>query len=336
MIEFSLMAKVPEFLSRFKLNYSLLSLALAALVMLEGAAIMIMARQIDLIQNWGSGLFQGTVALAGAQLFLLGLAALACMVLNGEIFAKVAAVRKLRSLLFRDRAFLFPLFRHAPAAVGAAVAIEGAIIAYYASPMVVSGLGNVRGMWLAIFGAQLFLLGAGLVVARVLDGRLDLPTLVRSAVLLLFATLGVLIYGLASRASITGIGGIQESTVELFGIQMAAVALLAIALLCLGDHAVLRRKVLGWKIGTLGVIALSAVLCFEGMALASVAAPFTLASIGGMRESTMLLAGALLAIMAMVVPASFFFMEKRDASMRKLGYASMLFLIFMLPFAILM
>jgi hypothetical protein len=330
------MAKVPEFLSRFKLNYSLLSLVLAAIILVEGAAVMVMSRQIDLIQNWGSGLYQGTVTLAGAQLFLLGLAAVACVVLNGELFAKVAAVRKVRSLLFRDRAFLFPLFKHAPAVIGAAVALEGLVVAYYASPMVVTGLGNVRGMWLAVFGAQLFMLGAGLAAARVLDGRLNLQLLVRSAVLLAFASLGVLIYGLASRASITGIGGIQESTVELLGIQMAALALLGIALLCLGDLSLLRRKLFGWKLGTLGVIAVSAVLCFEGMVLASVAAPFTLASIGGMRESTMLLAGVLIAVLAMMVPASYFFLEKRDMNVRKLGYASMLFLFFMLPFAILM
>jgi hypothetical protein len=295
-----------------------------------------MARQIDLIENWGTGLFQSTVGLAGVQLLLLGLLAIVCMVINGELLSGVEAVSKVRSLLFKDRAFLAPLFNFAPAVIGAVVAIEGLVVAYYASPMIIHGVGGVRGMWPAAFGAQLFLFGAALTIARMFDGKLDKPTALRSGVLLLFASFGVLVYGLADRATITGIGGIREGTVELLGIQMAAVSMLAIALLWLGDRYFLGRKFLGWKLGTLGVIALSAVLCFEGMVIASVAAPFTLGSIGGMLERTMLLVGVGLAAMAMIVPASFYFMEKKDKSVRKLAYAATLFLFFMLPFSVLM
>lgn len=330
------MAKVPELLSRFKLNYKLLSVAMAAIIMLEGLIIAIMARRIDLIENWGTGLFQSTVALAGVQLFLLGLLAFLCMIANGELLADVDAVRRLRSIMFRDRGFLFPVFSTVPVIIGAVVAAEGLVAAYYASPMVVSGIGGVRGMWLAVFGAQLFLVGSALVTVRLFDGRIDRPALVRSAVLLLFASFGVLVYGLADRATITGIGGLRESTVELLGMQMVVIALAAIALMLLGDRFILGRKFLGWKVGTLGVIGLSVVLCFEGMVAASVAAPFTIGSIGGMTERTMLLAGIGLAILAMIVPASYYLMERKDRHLMKLGYASMLFLFFMLPFSILM
>jgi hypothetical protein len=333
---FSLMAKVPEILSRFKLNYHMLSMALAAIIMLEGLIIAVMARRIDLIENWGTGLFQSTVALAGVQLFLLGFLVFLCMVINSEILIKVDAICRLRNVLFRDRGFLYPVLTAIPIIIGAAVAVEGIVVAYYASPMVVSGIGGVRGMWLAAFGAQLFFLGSALVTVRLFDGRIDRPALVRSAVLLLFASFGVLVYGLADRATITDFGVLSEGTVELIGAQMAVIALAAIALMWLDGRSFLRRKFLGWEIGTLGVIGLSIVLCFEGLVIASVAAPFTIRSMGNISGWVMLLAGVVLAVLAMIVPATYYLMEKRDRHLMKLGYASMLFLIFMLPFAILM
>jgi hypothetical protein len=330
------MAKVPEFLSRFKLSYGLISLAITAIIMLQGAAITVMARRIDLIEDWGTGLFPSTVALIGLQLLVLGMLAFLCMVVNGELLTKVDAVRRFRGMLFKDRGWLFPIITLAPAVIGAIVAVEGLVVAYYASPMVVSGIGNVNGMWPAIFGAQLFLFGSALTVIRTFDGRLDLPATIRSSVLLLFASFGVLVYGLADGTTITGIGGIQEGTVELLGVQMIIIALLAVALMVLGDRYFLGRVLFGWKLGTLGVIGLSVVLCFEGMAVASIAAPFTIDSIGSMLEETMMLVGVGLAVLAMIVPASFYFMEKKDKNVRKLAYAATLFLFFMLPFAILM
>ncbi len=330
------MAKVPDFLSRIKLDYSLLSVAIAVVIVLEGATIAAMARRIDLIENWGSGLDQGAVALIGVQLLALGILALLCVMVNGEHLSGVRVMRRFRILLFRDRAWLFPVFTWAPVIIGAVVAIEGLVASWSASPMVVSGMGNVRGMWLAVFGAQLFLVGSAFFFVRLVDGRLDLPVLVRGSVLLLFASFGVLVYGLADRASITGIGGIQEGTVELLGAQMAVIALAAFALIYLGDRFSLGRKLYGWKIGTMAVIGLSIVLCFEGMIVASIAAPFSIGSIGGMVERTMLIAGVGLAVLAMVVPASYYFLEKKDRNIRKLAYASTLFLFFMLPFSILM
>jgi hypothetical protein len=330
------MAKVPGFLSRIKLSYSLLSVALAAIIMLEGAVIAVMARRIDLLENWGTGLFQGTVALVGVQLLVLGLLALFCVVVNGEYLSGVNTVQKVRGILFRDRSWLFPVFTWAPAVIGAVAAAEGLVFSYYASPMVVSGMGSASAMWPAVFGAQLFLLGLMLTAVRLFDGRMDLPVLVRTVVLGLLASFGVLVYGLADRASIAGIGGIQEGTVEILGIQMAVIVIAAIALMFLGDRFFLERKIFGRKIGTLGIIALSMVLCFEGMVVASVAAPFTLDSIGGMLERTMLVAGVGLAVLAMIVPASFYFLEKKDMDVRKLAYASTLFLFFMLPFSVLM
>ncbi|MDW5562329.1 MAG: hypothetical protein SA339_03810 [Methanomassiliicoccus sp.] len=330
------MAKVPAFLSRFKLNYNLLSLVLAAVIMLEGIIIAVTAKQVDMIESMGAGLSQGTVALIGLQLFAIGLLAFLCMVANGEYLNKIDVVSRLRGKLFRDRAFLFPVFALVPLVIGGLVAVEGLVAAYYASPMVVRGTGDVRTMWPAVFGAQLFLVGIGLIVARLFEGRLDLPVLVRASVLALFASFGVFMYGLAAKASVTGIGAIQGSTVEFLGIQMAAVAIAALALMRLGDRAVLGRRFFGWKIGTLGIIALSMVLCLEGMVLASVAAPFSLDSVGGMQERTMLLTGIGLAILAMVVPASYFLLEKKDLNLRKLGYAATLFLCFLLPFSVLM
>jgi hypothetical protein len=330
------MAKVPAFLSRIKLNSSLLSVVLAVVIMLEGAVIAAMARQIDLVKNWGTGLYASTVALIGVQLFVLGLLALLCVIVNGEFLGKMSVVSKVRGKLFRDRAWLFPVFIWAPVMIGVIVAIEGLVAAYYASPMKISGLGNVRGMWLAAFGAQLFFVGSALSAVRLFDHRLDTPTLVRTAVLLLFVSFGVLIYGLAAKASITGIGGVKEGTVELLGLQMELVALAALAIMYLDGRSFLGRKLFGWKVGTVGVIGLSIVLAFEGMIVASVAAPFSIVSIGGMMERTMLLIGVGLAVLAMVVPASYYFLENKDKDARKLAYASTLFLFFLLPFSVLM
>ena len=224
------MAKVPAFLSRIKLNSSLLSVVLAVVIMLEGVVIAAMARQVDYVKNWGTGLYQSTVALIGVQLLVLGILVLLCVIVNGEFLGKMGVVSKVRSKLFRDRAWLFPVFTWAPVMIGVIVAIEGLVAAYYASPMKVSGLGDITGMWLAAFGAQLFFVGSALTAVRLFDHRLDTPTLVRTTVLLLFVSFGVLIYGLAAKASITGIGGVKEGTVELLGLQMELVALAALVM----------------------------------------------------------------------------------------------------------
>ncbi|MBI0583271.1 MAG: hypothetical protein ISF22_03485 [Methanomassiliicoccus sp.] len=330
------MAKVPSFLSRLRIDPPLLSVALAALIMLQGAAIVAVARQIDMIEKWGTGLFQSTVALIGAQLLVLGLVAILAIVMSGDFLSNFSAVRKVRSLVLKDRAWLYRPLSWVPAAVGAVVMIEAMVVAYYSSPMVIHDLGGVRGMFPALFAAQLFLLGSGLVFFRLFEDRLDLPTASRSSIFLLFASAGVLVYGLADKANITGIGGVQESTFELAGLQLLILSLAAIALIYLDDRYFLAKRLFGWKIGTLGILAIAMVICFQGMVVASIAAPFRVDSIGGMVERTMLLAGLAMAILAMLVPGTYYFLEPKDKAIRKLAHTSCLFLVFMLPFAILM
>jgi hypothetical protein len=329
------MAKVPLGKPKRKFDYSLLSVILAAMVIAEGAALTVGARQIDLIESMGTGLYAITVILVGMQLMLLGVVALFAMILNGDFLRNLSRVKRLRNTLFSDRPKLVTLMEWVPAVVGAIVVVQAFVVAYVASPMTIQGIGGIRGFWLAGFGAQLFILGMGMTALCVLRERMDLRTMIRSSVFLLIATAGLFVFGIADTAYVAGIGGIRESTVEIMGLQLFAVALSGLLLICLNGRSILGRKIKGRKLGTLGIIAISVVLCIQGMVVVSIGANFSIGTLGGL-ERTMVVGGIALALLSLLIPVSFYFMERKDTPVQSLAHSISLFLVFMLPFSLLM
>lgn len=313
-----------------KIRFKHLSLALAVMVLIEGLAIAALAKGVN-IEGIG-GVMPGTVMLFGVGLFLLGLVALISVATSEKLF-------KLDQLLSRiiDLHEIVPkLLSWMSAIVGMVVLVGGLAVTFIAAPMTIQGIGGVRSFWLAGLGAELFVLGAGLVTLRLFKGRESIPLLIRKSLFLLLATVGVFIIGIAARTNIEGIGGIMASTVELAGAQLTVLALLGVLIMYMDGRYIFGKKVLGHRLGAMAELGVATLIGLEGLILASLAAQTTIIGIGTLSESTMLLAGMVLAILALLIPASYYLMEKRDVDTKRLATSACLFLVFLLPFSLLM
>jgi hypothetical protein len=302
-----------------KISFNTSSKVLAAVVLLEGAALAANARQIDL-QRVGT-FMQGTVMLAGVQLLFLGLIALLAFILPGSLFKGRVELNRLMSWL--------------PFITGAIVLIEGLVVITYSSPLSVNGIGSMRSFVPAAFGAQLFFLGAGLVVLRLFSTRDSLKVMFRLAVFLVLASVGLFIIGIADQAFVTGIGGVAKGTLQIGGLQLSALALVGVVLMWLEGYPFMQQKVKGHRLGMLSVMGVATVICLEGMILAGYAAPFSIEGIGGMLERTMMAAGLGLTVVGLLIPASYYFFEKTDYDARKMASSTCLLLVFLLPFSLL-
>ncbi len=112
-------------------------------------------------------------------------------------------------------------------------------------------------------------------------------------------------------------------------------SLTGVALIVIGGRSVLGRKVHGHKLNVILVLGVAAVISLEGLILAGYAAPFSIRSIGGMLERTMLIAGLGLALLGILVPATYYAFEREDHDTRKIATSACLFLVFLLPFSLL-
>jgi hypothetical protein len=306
---------------KVKISFNTLSMVLAAIVLLEGMAIAANARQFNSIQSLGTGLNQGTVALIGAQLLVLGLVALLAFLLPKYVLKGKEKLNKLLSWV--------------PYLAGAIVLVEGLVAVSYASHIDIAGIGGMRSFVLAAFGAQLFVLGVGLVLFRMFAGRESLKLLFRLAMFVALAAVGLFVVGIADHSFISGIGDIDKGLVQLAGAQLFALAMAGIGLMWLEGRSFMQRKVRGHRLGALSVIGIAVLICLEGMILASIAAPFSIDGIGGMLARTMTIGGLLLALLALLIPISYYFFEKGDYDVRKVSSTACLFLVFLLPFALL-
>ncbi len=66
--------------------------------------------------------------------------------------------------------------------------------------MTIAGIDTVGSMWMAGFGAQLFFLGAGLVVLKLLSGREKITIALPVIIFLVLASAGLMLIGIADQA----------------------------------------------------------------------------------------------------------------------------------------
>lgn len=313
-----------------KIRFKHLSLTLAVILLIEGLAIAALAKGVS-IDGIG-GVRQGTVMLAGLGLFLLGLIALLSVTTSEKMFKLDQLLSKIISI----HKIVPKLLTWMPAIVGMAVLIGGLAVALMAAPMTIRGGDQMDSFWLAGLGAQLFALGAGLVTLRLFKGRESLPLLIRKSLFLLLATIGVLVIGIASRTSIVGIGGIKAFTVELAGAQLMVLALLGVLIMYMDGRFIFGKKVLGHRLGPMAELGVATIIGLEGLVLASLSAKATIIGIGVLDEIVMLLGGLFIALLALLIPASYYLLEKKDVDTKKLATSACLFLVFLLPFSLLM
>jgi hypothetical protein len=308
---------------KIKVSFSTASMVLAAIILLEGMAIAANARQINSIQSLNNGLFQSTVALAGVQLLVLGLVAFLAFALPKYVFKD------------NGNAKLNKLLSWLPLLAGIVVLAEGIVVVLYASRMDISGIGFIRGMWAAGFGAQLFVLSVGLVLFKMFSERESVKVLLRLALFVTLGAIGLFVVGVAGETFITGIGLIHTQTLRIAGFQLLALSMVGIVLMYMEGWAFMRKKMFGHRLGALSVIAVAVLICLEGLILAGFAAPFSVDGIGNMMERTMMIAGLVLAILGLLVPATYYFFEEGDYEVKRIASNACLFLIFILPFALL-
>lgn len=306
---------------KVKVSFNTASMVLAAIVLLEGAAIAANATQINRIQSLNNGFFASTVMMIGVQLLVIGLVALLALLLPIYVLKGKEKLNKVLSWV--------------PLLAGAAVLVESIVVILYASPIDITGYGSMGSHIMAAIGAQLFILGVGLVLFKLFSSRESLKVLVRLALFVSLAAAGLFIIGIAEVSFVTGIGGIIKRTLQIGGVQLFALSMAGIVLMWLEGRAFMQRKISGHRLGALSVIAIAVVICFEGMILASLAAPFSITGIGGMLERTMMIAGLALTLLGLLIPASYYFFEKTDYDVRKVSSTACLFLVFLLPFALL-
>lgn len=313
-----------------KIRFKHLSLSLTAIVLIEGLAIAALAKGVS-IDGIG-GVRQGTVMLFGLGLFLLGMVALLSVAISEKMFK----LDQLLSKLIKLHKIISKLLTWMSAIVGAAVLFIGLAVALVAAPMIIDGIGGVRSFWLAGLGAELFVLGAGLVTLRLFKGRDSFPMLIRKSLLLVLAMIGVFVMGIAANTNIEGIGGIMASTVELAGAQLTALSLLGILIMYMDGRSIFGKKLFGHRLGAIAELGIATLIGLEGLVVASLSAKATIAGVGVLDGIVMLLGGLAIAILALLIPASYFLMEKRDMDTKKLATSACLFLVFLLPFSLLM
>ncbi len=307
---------------KLKVNFNTASMVLAAIVLLEGAAIAANARQVNGIQSLHNGFFASTVMMIGVQLLVIGLVAFLALLLSRYVNKRMKKLNKALSWV--------------PVLAGAAVLVEGLVVILYASPITnVAGYGKLGSHIMAAMGAQLFILGVGLVLFKLFTSRQSLKLLVRLSLFIILAAAGLFIIGIAEHAFITGIGNLAKDAAQIVGAQLFALSMTGIVLMWLEERKFMQRKVYGHRLGALTVIGIAFIICMEGLILASLAAPFSIKGIGGMLEQTMMIAGLMLTFLGLLIPASYYFFEKTDYDVRKISSSACLFLVFLLPFALL-
>lgn len=131
-----------------KIRYILNPIGLLAgiIIAIEGLVVMAYAAPVN-VEGIG-GIMKQTVLIGGAQLFILGL------------FLVLSWTFMNQDLTIRDRKILEKRFRIIAVLLGAIVAVEGIIVAFYAGPTFIGGIGGVLGQTVVLAGAQLFVLGA--------------------------------------------------------------------------------------------------------------------------------------------------------------------------------
>jgi hypothetical protein len=128
---------------RYSLN--LIGLLAGIIIAIEGLVVMAYAAPID-VKGIG-GITEQTVLIGGAQLFILGL------------FLVLSWIFMNQDLTTRDRKIFEKKLRIIAVLLGAIVAVEGIIVAFYAGPTFIGGIGGVLEQTVVLAGAQLFVLG---------------------------------------------------------------------------------------------------------------------------------------------------------------------------------
>jgi len=187
---------------------------------------------------------------------------------------------------------------------GAVLSVEGLFISIFLGPIQIKGLGEFSRYTVILAGVQLLILGLLILLSWILrekgirlkgDGILgkrsfDLIMFIAGIVVV---AEGFAIVVLAGPGIVSGIGGVMEQTVVLFGAQLFMLGLLALLTWIMRD----KKFRSGWTLGYLAGMAMA----IEGLISVGVAAPTTIEGMSVISASTVALVGAQLFIIGLLV-----------------------------------
>jgi hypothetical protein len=294
---------------RRELIWKIFGLAAAVALAIEGALVLAYASPVKIT---GLGTVGETfVLLAGVQLFAIGLVTIIGWLLKDS---SLRLARFAKGRLLSGAILIASLI----------VMIEGVITVLYAAPTEIGSIGGILQRTVAVFGAQLFVLGA---VSAVTWMERAAPFKVRNALAYIAGIVvtgeGLVIVGVAAPTMIEGIGGILERTVALAGAQLLILGLaIVVATLLAGK---LKR---GSKVLLSVVLVAAAVVTIEGIVLIAATTNVQISGFALITKSNWILAGLQLALLGVV---SLYSLNRRTViTSRRLNKASFLAAVFLL------
>jgi hypothetical protein len=307
---------------RLKVDFNLVAMALAAVGLLEGLAIVANAHQVTV---YGSSVFtgfaRGTIAAAGMQLVALGAVAMAFLWLPRNIFPNVH-VRKLMSVV--------------PMLCGGAILIEGLLISYFASPIQVLGVDvRIQQVFVAAFGAQLFFLGTGVVLSWIFKERDSTGVVFSVIAFSAILSFGLWVASIAELVVWANFSGFFGRTVFTAGALLMAIGLVGLMLNYLEGKAVFGKSLFDVPLWSWGIIILGALVGLSGIIGISLADTVIFASHGGFFGTTVAMAMFGLFILGMAAFIPRFLPGENGATVGKTVHIAGLFLVLLLPFALL-
>ena len=253
--------------------------AFSFLILTEGLMLAGLAGD-SYIDNFSS-VRESYVFLAGIQLAILGAMILVPVLTSDQILR----IRDRKISMERYSTWIILL-------VGAMLALEGIIVVVLSDAVNIEGFSSIREQYVVVFGAQLVIVGLGMIIAwakRNVDVSWKLiPETVGYLVGLTLLLGGLGIYGVAGDAGIDDFGGVREIFVLIIGLLMAIIGSAIVLNWLLFDKKIVVGKIIateGQK--TLFGNALSMAVIAEAIAALSIVDNTLIEGFGSIRASYM-------------------------------------------------
>jgi len=303
---------------QIKFNINTVAMILAGTALVEGLAIAMNSHPVSI--EGVTGFKASTVMLVGLQLAVIGAVVLISLFLT--------EYRPMGKMI--DRALLL-----LPLLGGAVIVLEGIAAAYLAGPVMLEGVGSIQALYVSAFAAQLFLLGAGLVVLWLFRDRRCIGLFVNLGALALISSTGVFVASMASNINWAGVGGLKASTMALAGIILVALGLAGIILFYLEGWKLLGNELFGMEVWSWGVICLGVLIALAGAVVISFSAPIVLMGQQSFGRGAVAAAGLIIFILGLLAFAPAMLSGKVPLPIKKVTVRSTVFAVLLLPFAFL-
>ncbi len=303
---------------RLKVGFNFVAMLLAILAIIEGLTIAMNAQPVS-VAGFG-GMKGSTVMLAGLQLAVIGAVMLVAIWWNEHV--------QLNNIIDT-------VMRYIPLLAGIIILFEGLIVAYFAAPIYVQSIGGIRNFYVSAFGAELFLIGAGIIVLWLFRSRLSNGLLLALVASLTIASAGIMMMSAADRISWIGLGGFKQSTVFIVGAMLALIGILGIALYYVEGHGILGRQLMGMELWSWSIMALGLIAAIGAVVVVSFAGNVAFPDRLSFKGSTVALVGMGMFILGLLSFTSPSLLSGGARSMPVVPAMACMFVFLLVPFALL-